>query len=122
MDSIPEVSLTQMKVIKTEPKAKATKTDAAAIPHYMSRKDAKCPKVGEGPVDYYKGGRIYTSVARTAFRVIRKRGVFNTDESMPLLLMHGRHGRDGRLLPLRRDRGANPVQVIQEFKLAKSWC
>ena len=67
-----------MKVIKTETKAKATKPDATEIPHYMSRKEAKCPKVGDGPVDY-KHGRIYTSAARTAFRVIRQRGVFNTE-------------------------------------------
>jgi len=66
-----------MKVIKKEPKAKATKP-ATENPHYMSRKDAKCPKVGDGPVDY-KQGRIYTSAARTAFRVIRLRGVFNTE-------------------------------------------
>ena len=66
-----------MKVIKKEPKAKATKP-GTEIPHYMSRKDAKCPKVGDGPVDY-KQGRIYTSAARTAFRVIRLRGVFNTE-------------------------------------------
>ena len=67
-----------MKVIKTETKAKATKPDATEIPHYMSRKEAKLPKVGDGPVDY-KHGRIYTSAARTAFRVIRQRGVFNTE-------------------------------------------
>ena len=67
-----------MNVSKKEPKAKATKPDATEIPHYMSRKEAKCPKVGDGPVDY-KQGRIYTSAARTAFRVIRLRGVFNTE-------------------------------------------
>ena len=67
-----------MKVIKTETKAKATKPDATEIPHYMSRKEAKLPKVGDGPVDY-KQGRIYASAARTAFRVIRQRGVFNTE-------------------------------------------
>ena len=67
-----------MKVIKKKTKVKATKPDATEIPNYTSRKDAKCPKVGDGPVDY-KQGRIYTSAARTAFRVIRLRGVFNTE-------------------------------------------
>ena len=67
-----------MKVIKKEPKAKATNPDATEVPHYMSRKDAKCPKVGDGPVDY-KQGRIYTSAARTVFRVTRLRVVFNTE-------------------------------------------
>ena len=66
-----------MKVIKKEPTAKATKP-VTEVPHYMSRKDAKCPKVGDGPVDY-KQGRIYTSAARTAFKVTRLRGVFNTE-------------------------------------------
>ena len=70
-----------MKVIKKEPKAKGTKPDATEIPHYMSREDAKCPKVGDGPVDY-KQGRIYTSEARTAFRAIRLRSVFNTERQI----------------------------------------
>ena len=70
-----------MKVIKPETKAKATKPAATEIPYYKSRKEAKCPRVGDGPIDY-RGGRIYTSAARTAFRVIRKRGVFNTERQL----------------------------------------
>ena len=48
------------------------------IPHFKNRAEARCPKKGDGPIDY-KGGRIYTSTPRSAFRVIRLRGNFSTE-------------------------------------------
>ena len=67
--------------IKKEKKVKK-ETDPASkkstIPHFKTRAQARCPKKGDGPVDY-KGGRIYTSTPRSAFRVIRLRGNFSTE-------------------------------------------
>ena len=52
-----------MKVIKPETKAKATKPAATEIPYYKSRKEAKCPRVGDGPVDYRWGPHLHVSCA-----------------------------------------------------------
>ena len=76
-----------MKSVKAKPaikKEKGVKKDTTpppkktTIPHFKNRAEARCPKKGEGPIDY-KGGRIYTSTPRSAFRVIRLRGNFSTE-------------------------------------------
>ena len=72
--------------VKAEPhtKAKLVKPTAtmlkrpAAVP-WITKKPP-LPRKGDGPVDY-KGGRIYTSVARATFRAIRERKVYATERS-----------------------------------------
>ena len=49
------------------------------IPNY-GKKPPPCPKKGDGPIDY-KQGRIYTSIPKMCFRVIRLRGL-NKSERM----------------------------------------
>ena len=72
--------------VKAEPhtKAKSCKPTAtilkrpAAVP-WITKKPP-LPRKGHGPVDY-KGGRIYTSVVRSTFRVIRERKKYETERS-----------------------------------------
>ena len=77
----PMKSMKAKTAIKKEKKVKK-ETDPASkkntIPHFKTRAQARCPKKGDGPIDY-KGGRIYTSTPRSAFRVIRLRGNFSTE-------------------------------------------
>ena len=54
---------------------------ASVVSVVKSFKAAECPKPGAGPVDY-KTGRIYTSVPRKAFRVIKDRTNFATEKSI----------------------------------------
>ena len=67
---------TAMKAMKTMKAMKAKPT----IPLYTVAAKAPCPKVGDGPVDC-KGGRIYTSLPKRAFRVIRERGDYYSEKS-----------------------------------------
>ena len=67
-----------MKVMKAIGRTamKAMKRSPAEVP--VCTKSSPCPKLGSGPMDY-KGGRIYTSGPKKAFRVIRARGKYSTE-------------------------------------------
>ena len=71
--------MTAMKAMKTM-KAMKSEKKTSEIPMYTVSGKAPCPKVGDGPVDY-KGGRIYTSLSKSAFRVIRERGNYDSERS-----------------------------------------
>mgnify|MGYP006879329250 CR=1 FL=1 len=68
------------KALQKKPAAKGSKPTKVSV--VWDGKGAKgkppCPKLGDGPVDY-KTGRIYLSAKRKSFRIIRKRGAYETE-------------------------------------------
>ena len=66
--------------LKKRPSAAGSKPTKVSV--VWDGKGAKgkppCPKLGDAPVDY-KTGRIYLSAKRKSFRIIRKRGAYETE-------------------------------------------